>query len=57
MDRHGLSERRACELAALHSSAFQYLKQDQGDELLRKRLRELRSLDALLRVKRRFVSD
>lgn len=41
MDRHGLSERRACELADLHRSVFQYKKQDQGDEALRKRLREL----------------
>lgn len=41
MDRHGLSERRACELADLHRSVFQYQKQDQGDEALRKRLREL----------------
>lgn len=41
MDRHGLSERRACELADLHRSVFQYQKQDQGDETLGKRLREL----------------
>ena len=41
MDRHGLSERRACELADLHRSVFQYQKQDQGDDALRKRLREL----------------
>mgnify|MGYP003835869565 CR=1 FL=1 len=41
MDRHGLSERRACELADLHRSVFQYQKQDRGDEALRKRLREL----------------
>ena len=38
MDRHGLSERRACELADLHRSVFQYKKRDQGDEALRKRL-------------------
>ncbi len=41
MDRHGLSERRACELADLHRSVFQYQKQDRGDEVLRRRLREL----------------
>ena len=41
MDRHGLSERRACELADLHRSVFQYQKQDQGDDALRTRLREL----------------
>ncbi len=41
MDRHGLSERRACELADLHRSVFQYRKQNQGDEALRNRLREL----------------
>ena len=35
------SERRACELADLHRSVFQYQKQDQGDDALRKRLREL----------------
>lgn len=41
MDRHGLSERRACRLAKLDRSTFQYRKQDQGDEALRTRLREL----------------
>lgn len=41
MDRHGLSERRACRLADLDRSTFQYRKQDQGDEALRTRLREL----------------
>ncbi len=41
MDRHGLGERRACELADLHRSVFQYEKQHGGDEALRKRLREL----------------
>jgi putative transposase len=41
IDRHGLSERRACELADLHRSVFQYQKKDQGDDALRKRLREL----------------
>ncbi len=41
MDRHGLSERRACELADLHRSVFQYQKQDRGDDALRNRLREL----------------
>ena len=37
----GLSECRACELADLHRSVFQYKKQGQGDDALRKRLREL----------------
>lgn len=41
MDRHGLSERRACQLANLHRSVFQYEKEDGGDEALRRRLREL----------------
>ncbi len=41
MDRHGLSERRACELADLHRSVFQYRKRGQDDVALRKRLREL----------------
>ena len=41
MDQHGLSERRACELADLHRSVFQYEKQDSDDGALRKRLREL----------------
>ena len=41
MDRHGLSERRACELANLHRSVFQYQKQKADDVVLRKRLREL----------------
>lgn len=41
MDRHGLSERRACRLADLDRSTFQYRKQDQGDVALRARLREL----------------
>ncbi len=41
IDRHGLSERRACELAELHRSVFQYRKRDRGDEALRRRLREL----------------
>ena len=41
MDRHGLSECRACELADLHRLVFQHKKQDQGDQALRKRLREL----------------
>lgn len=49
MDRHGLSERRACELANLHRSVFQYEKQCDGDEALRKRLRELAN------ERRRFV--
>lgn len=41
MDRHGLSERRACQLADLHRSVFQYEKRDGCDEALRRRLREL----------------
>ena len=41
MDRHGLSKRRECELADLHRSVFQYQKPDGGDEVLRKRQREL----------------
>lgn len=55
MDRHGVSERRlpgrrfaqqifregACGLADPHRSVFQYQKPDQGDEALRKPLREL----------------
>ena len=41
MDRHGLSERRACQLANLHRSVFQYEKEDGGDEAPRRRLREL----------------
>lgn len=41
MDRHGLSERRACRLASLDRSTFQYQKQEGGDEALRARLREL----------------
>lgn len=41
MDRHGLSERRACRLADLDRSTFQCRKQDPGDEALRIRLREL----------------
>lgn len=43
MDQHGLSERRACELADLHRSVFQYQKQERGDDELRKRLHELAS--------------
>lgn len=41
MDKHGLSERRACALADLDRSTFQYQKKTGGDEPLRKRLREL----------------
>lgn len=41
MDRHGLSERWACELAGWHRPVFQYNKQDQGDDALRKWPREL----------------
>lgn len=41
IDNPAVSERRACELADLHRSVFQYEKRDRGDEALRKRLREL----------------
>ena len=40
MEAHGLSERRACRLARLHRSTFQYRKRDAGDERLRERLRD-----------------
>ena len=36
-----MSERRARDLLDLHRSVFQYQKQEQGDDALRKRLREL----------------
>ncbi len=39
--QHILSERRACELANLHRSVFQFRKQEADDAALRKRLREL----------------
>ena len=41
MEAHGLSERRACRLAALDRSTFQYQKQSGGDETLRRRLRDI----------------
>lgn len=41
MTDHGLSERRACSLADLDRSTYQYEKQAGGDEPLRARLREL----------------
>ena len=41
MAAHGVSERRACSLADLDRSTFQYPKREGGDEPLRKRLREL----------------
>jgi len=41
MDQHGRSERRACELADLSRSVFQYQKQDRGDDALRTPLRQL----------------
>lgn len=41
MGRHGLSERRACRLAGLDRSTFQYPKRAGGDDVLRARLREL----------------
>ena len=43
VEAHGLSERRACRLAELNRSTFQYQKQTGGDEALRQRLRELAS--------------
>lgn len=43
MEAHGFSERRACRLAELDRSTFQYQKQTGGDEALRQRLRELAS--------------
>lgn len=41
MAQHGVSERRACSLAELDRSTFQYEKREGGDKALRKRLREL----------------
>ncbi len=41
MDRHSLSERRACKLANLDRSTFQYQKQSGGHDALRKRIREI----------------
>jgi putative transposase len=41
MSSHGMSERRACCLADLDRSTFQYAKRAGGDEPLRRRLREL----------------
>ena len=41
MTVHGLSERRACKLAMLDRSTFQYPKQSDGDRRLRARLRDL----------------
>jgi len=41
MVTHGLSERRACRLADLGRSTFQYEKQAGGDDVLRQRLAEL----------------
>lgn len=41
MDEHGFSERRACQLAGLDRSTFQYQKQSGSDKLLRQRLRDL----------------
>lgn len=43
IDAHGLSERRACRLAELDRSTFQYQKQSSTDGALRKRLRDLAS--------------
>lgn len=41
MSAHGLSARRACRLADLDRSTFQYRKRDKGDEALRGRLKVL----------------
>ncbi len=41
MKDHAVSERRACSLAGLDRSTFQYEKKTGGDEVLRARLREL----------------
>ena len=41
IEAHGLSERRACRLAELDRSTFQYQKQPGNDEDLRMQLREL----------------
>ena len=41
IETHGLSERRACKLADLDRSTFQYRKRACPDGALRKRLREL----------------
>lgn len=41
MDVHGLSERRACRLASLDRSTYQYRKRSDGDAVLRQRLRAL----------------
>ena len=41
MDTHGLSERRACKLASLDRSTFQYQKKTGGDEHLRERMKTL----------------
>lgn len=41
VDWHGLSERRACRLADHDRSSFKCREQDQGDNVLHTRLREL----------------
>ncbi len=43
MEAQGLSERRACRVAELDRSTFQYQKQTGGDEALRQLLRALAS--------------
>jgi len=43
MGKHGLSERRACALAELDRSTFQYQKRSGVDDTLRARLRDLAS--------------
>jgi putative transposase len=40
-ERHGMSERRACRVAALNRSSYQYQAKPDGNEWLRARLREL----------------
>lgn len=48
MTAHGMSERRACKLARLGRSTFQYRKRPDDDGPLRERLRQLAG------VRRRF---
>lgn len=48
MEVHELSERRACKLAELDRSTFQYVKQAGDDAVMRERLR------ALAAMRRRF---
>jgi len=41
MERHGLSQRRACRLAGLDRSTLRYQRKRPDDSALRQRLREL----------------